>query len=250
MQQNQRREKLVELLREQGEVTIPVLAQLLKVTEMTVHRDLDFLESQELLKKKRGGAIYIETKKMKTEKIYSKEKEAIAKEAIKLIEDGDSIIFDNSTTAFEVASRLHKFHNLTIYATNIEIANMLSQNEKIILFCSGGLYFRPSTGFVGKEAEDFISKVHAAKCFIGTSGISPEYGLTGPYHSHVDLERKIIAASDQVIVVADHTKFGKVAIDKVTDLQNVDYIITDSKVDPVKLDNVRKFTRVIVAGVI
>lgn len=250
MQLQKRREKIIELLKEQGEIAIPVLAQLLEVTEMTIHRDLDFLDSKELLKKKRGGAIYSEVKYLKINSGYIEEKIAIAKEAIKLIKDGDSIIFDNSTTSFEVAKRLDIFNNLTIYTTNLDVSNVLIHNEKIILYCSGGLYFRPSTGFVGKEAEEFISKVHASKCFIGTSGISPTYGLTGPYHSHVDLEKKIIAASEQVIVVSDHMKFGKVAIDKIADLQDVDHIITDSKVDPIKLEEVRKLTHVIVTDAI
>jgi DeoR family transcriptional regulator, fructose operon transcriptional repressor len=242
---HERQEQIIELLRAQGEVAIAVMADLLHVTEMTIHRDLDYLQSKNLVTKKRGGAMLVEDSDG-AGTLNILEKEAIASEAIRRISNGDSIIFDNSTTALEVAKRLGGFTNLTVYATNLQVANELANNDRIILHSSGCLYFRQSIGFIGRVAEEFVSQLHVTKCFVGTSGISIEHGLTCPYHFHVQLQQKIMAASEQVILVADHTKFGKVAIDKVADIADVDCIITDSRVDKEAIAAIRKITKVIV----
>ena len=248
---NKRQEKIIKLLSEQGEITIPTLSKLLDVTEMTIHRDLNKLESKNLLKKKRGGAIFIEKDNAINHNNLLNEvkKIAIAEEAVKLIKDGDTVLFDNSTTAFEVAKKLNNHRNLTVYTTSLNMANEIVKNKNIILYCSGGLYFRESTGFVGSAAIDFVSKLHVSKCIIGATGISGEYGITDPYISHIFLEKEIINAAEMVILVADHTKFGKVAIEKVAEIEDIDYIITDSKLDKNTQQDISNKTNLIIAKV-
>lgn len=246
-----RKERIVEILQKQGEVTIHQLAQMFSVSEMTIHRDAVVLEDQGILYKKRGALSYIEQKDVEFNDHYLLEKKTIARATMSLIENVDSIVFDNSTTALEVAKLLtnwkKKSKRLQVYATNLEVANVVCNNPDITLYVSGGYYLPSSTGFVGSITEEFVERIHADICIVGTSGISFEHGFTCPYTHHSSLEKKIIAASREVIVVADHTKFGKVALEKVADLESANYIITDSHVDPELLGQIRQKTTVVIA---
>lgn len=248
---NKRQKQIVEILQKQGEVTIHQFAQLLNVSEMTIHRDAVVLEDQGLLYKKRGALSYIEQTAMEFNDHYLLEKRAIAQATMSLIQDADSIIFDNSTTALEVAKLLVKWKQrtkrLAVYATNLEVANVVCKNQDITLYVSGGYYLPSSTGFVGSITEEFVARVHADKCIIGTSGISFKHGLTCPYTYHSSLEKIIIDAAKEVIVVADHAKFGKVALEKVADLDQVNYVVTDENVDPELLAQIKQKTTVLTA---
>ena len=117
---------------------------------------------------------------------------------------------------------------MTFYTTNLEAAVILAQYPGCILYCSGGYYFPDSKGFTGSQAEEFVSRVHADVCVIGASGIDAVQGITNPYPMHSALQRKIIERSDFRILAADHSKFGKVAMEKAADLSEIDVIVTDS----------------------
>lgn len=249
MQLNDRQQKILALLADQGEVSIQTFAKLLGVSEMTIHRDLACMEADGLLLKKRGAAVYVDCDDRPRADGYAKEKMAIAREAVKLIRDGDMLLFDNSTSALEVAKLVKGFSSLTVYATNLDVANELRNAPNVLLYCSGGFYLPASTGFVGAITEEFVSRVHATKCIVGTSGISPDYGLTCPYPMHANLQRLIIEASQTKIVVADHTKFGKVAIERVADIGEVDYLITDDKADEKMLARMGDKAKIIIAQV-
>ena len=119
---------------------------------------------------------------------------------------------------------------LTVYATNLEVANALCRNRDITLYVGGGYYSHDSMGFVGEFAELFVEKIHADKCIVGTGGIHLKHGFTCPYPSHASLQRKIMAAAEEIIVVADHTKFGKAAPNRIAATDEVDWIITDDAV--------------------
>ena len=225
---NQRQKKLYEILEQEGEVTIGRLAQLLNVSEMTIYRDAAELEKSDLLFKKRGALVYRETEAISDH--YIDEKRAIAQVAASMICEGDTVLFDNSTTALEVARLLSDRKGITVYATNLEVASVLCQNRDIVLYVGGGYYAHDSMGFVGSFAEQFVEQIYADKCIVGTGGIHLKHGLTCPYPAHAALQRKIMAAADEVILVADHTKFGKAAPDRIAGLDAVDKVITDNAV--------------------
>ncbi len=225
---NQRQKKILELLEKEGEITIGRLAQLLSVSEMTIYRDAAEMEKAGLLFKKRGGLAYKEADGKGDH--YLAEKQAIARLAVEQIHSGDAILFDNSTTALEVARLLADRKGLTVYATNLEVANALHHNRDITLYVGGGYYAHDSMGFVGSMTERFVEQIHADKCIVGTGGIHTECGLTCPYPAHASLQRKIMTAADEIIVVADHTKFGKAAPDCIASTDAVDVFITDDAI--------------------
>lgn len=237
---NTRQQDIIHLLEQRGEITIKELAEILDVTTMTIYRDIDYLEDQRYLYKKRGAAVFINAPDRKTTTFYADEKNKIGKKAAEYIHPGQSVLFDNSTTAIEAAKHLHDIPNLTFYTTNLEIATIVAKYPDTILYCSGGYYFPESKGFVGEQAEAFVSKLHADVCIIGASGISVEAGITNPYPMHSNLQRKIIEAADTVLLLADHSKFDKTALEKAASLSEIDRIITDSGISEKLLEKYRE----------
>ena len=237
---NTRQQDILTLLEQQGEITIGVLSEYFGVSSMTIHRDLDFLEENKYIYKKRGAAVFINAPDRDYTSFYISEKQAIGKKAAGLIKPGQSIIFDNSTTAYEAARHLRGIPKLTIDTTNLEIALLVSDFPDVILYCSGGCYFSDSKGFVGSHTESFVSSINADICIIGASGISMENGITNPYSMHNTLQKKIINSAKKKIIVADHSKFGKSAIEKTADLSEIDLIITDSGIHPDILKEYKK----------
>ena len=243
---NQRQKKILSLAEAQGEITIKELASRLDVSEMTVHRDLDILQAERYLYKKRGAAVFIESADRDTSDFYTEEKRAIGRKAVELIPDGASIIFDNSTTGLECARFMNPEGKYTFYTTNLETAKMLTSYTKSVLYCSGGYYFPDSKGFVGSQAEAFVSSVRADLCFIGASGITSD-GITTPYPMHTSLQKAIIASSKTKILVCDHSKFDKRAMEKICDLKDIDIIVTDSGLSESTYDEYSRLVKIIKA---
>ena len=241
---NTRQADILSILEQHGEVTIKRLAQRLGVSEMTIHRDLDVLESRRLLYKKRGAAVFINVPDRGKTVLYSAEKRAIGQMAAGYVKPGMTVLTDNSTTAAEAAKFLSDIPGLTVCTTNLEISAILSKIPGIRLYCSGGYYFPDSKGFIGSQAEDFAEKTRADICIIGASGISEEDGITNPYPMHSALQRKIIKSSSFVLLCADHSKFDKHAMEKDADLSDIDLIITDSGINADTLERYRKYVRI------
>ena len=244
MQLNIRQKKILSIISEQGEVSIKELSLRLGVSEMTVHRDLDLLEEQHYLYKKRGAAVFIESTDRDKNDFYTEEKRYIGQRAAALVPDGASVIFDNSTTALECARFLDPKGRYTFYTTNLETAEILSSYTGSVLYCSGGYYFPDSKGFVGAQAEAFIASVKADICFVGASGIAPD-GTTTPYPMHTTLQKAIFASAKTRILVCDHSKFDKKAMEKICDLSDIDMIVTDSGISQETYERYSRFVKIV-----
>ena len=241
---NQRQKKIITLTEQAGEITIKELAKQLGVSEMTVHRDLDHLQAERYVYKKRGAAVFIETEDRDKSDFYAEEKRAIGRKAAELVPDGASIIFDNSTTALECARFLNSEGKYTFYTTNLETAEILASYAGSVLYSSGGYYFPDSKGFVGAQAEAFIASVNADICFIGASGITPD-GTTTPYPMHTALQKAIIASAKTKILVCDHSKFDKCAMEKICELSDIDVIVTDGGISAETYERYSKLVKII-----
>ena len=244
---NVRQKEIIQLLALHGEITIKELSRLLGVSEMTVHRDAEVLQEQRYLYKKRGALVYVESEDRATTDAYADEKRAIGLQAAKLIGEGQSVIFDNSTTALECAKLLDPTKKYTFYSTGSAGAAVLTSYEKSVLYCSGGYYFPASKGFVGAQTLDFVRAVSADICIIGASGISLEGGVTTPYPMHTELQKAILSAAKTKILVCDHSKFDKTAMEKICDLSDVDILITDGGILPEIYERYSKHLNIIKA---
>ena len=243
---NKRQKAIISMTEEAGEITIKELAQKLGVSEMTVHRDLDLLQKERYVYKKRGAAVFIESADREKSDFYAEEKRTIGRKAAELVPNGASIIFDNSTTALECARFLDPEGKYTFYTTNLETAEILANYQGSVLYCSGGYYFPDSKGFVGAQAEAFIASIKADVCFIGASGITPD-GTTTPYPMHTALQKAIIASAKTKILVCDHSKFDKHAIEKICDLSDIDIIVTDSGISNETYERYKELINIIIS---
>ncbi len=251
-----RRENIKDLLQQRGSMMIAELSQKLGVSEMTIHRDLDLLQSQGFLIKKRGGAI-LNQDNFKSQSnytynhvktLYVKEKQEMAKEAFALLNKNETIIFDNSTSACEVAKLLKGRYFFTVIATNPGVFNELASAKNITLYSSGGLYSMRTNSLVGSAAEEFVKRIDITTCILSAACLSSELGATESYPAEASLKRKMIEAADRTLLLADHTKLGCVGTEKIAEFENIDYVITDSGADAQFVKALREKTKVIVCG--
>jgi DeoR/GlpR family transcriptional regulator of sugar metabolism len=232
----QRREKILELLKEDGSAKVITLAKLFKVTEVTVRQDLDKLEKEGLVVKEHGGAYLKNVEdQVRTFSLANQEnldkKELIASKCLDFIVNGDSIILDSGSTTTEIAKRLIGYHNLTVITNALNIALILGAQPGIEVIMTGGEFKPPTLSLTGQKAADFFKGLNVQKLFLATAGLSLKSGLTYPSISDIVVKKAMLDAADTSYLVADSTKIGKSAFASLGALSLIDYIITDSGIE-------------------
>lgn len=233
---NQRREKIIELLKEDGFAKVINLAKIFKVTEVTIRQDLEKLEKEGALVREHGGA-YLKNieDKVRTLSLSNQDnldkKEKIAAKCVEYIESGDSIILDSGSTTTEIAKKLKGFKNLTVITNALNIAMMLGTEPGIDLIVTGGEFKPPTLSLTGQKAADFFQGIYVQKLFLATAGLSLKAGLTYPSISDIVVKKAMIDAAEITYLVADSTKIGKSSFASLGALSLVDYVITDSDIN-------------------
>ena len=231
----ERRRFILKEVNRPGSVTVTELVDRLGVSDMTVRRDLETLSARKLLQKVHGGAVPLpktaaEPHFTQKQRLNREEKKAIAREALPLVEDGHTIAFSAGTTTWQIAEALPQGDEVFTFITNsTNVALTLQENgwEQIVL--SGGSFRTPSDALVGPFAERTLKTLNADVLFLGVHGIHPDAGLTTPNVAEAETNRCLVDAAQKVVVVADHTKLGVVALAKITPLSRVDVLVTDEK---------------------
>lgn len=233
---NQRREKILDLLKEDGFAKVIDLARLFKVTEVTIRQDLEKLESEDLIIKEHGGAsIKNVADQVRSFSLIRQEnlelKSAIAQKCLEFIENGDTIILDSGSTTTEIAKKLKGFKNLTVITNALNIALLLGTEQDIEVIMTGGEFKPPTLSLTGQKAADFFKGLNVQKLFLATAGISLKSGLTYPSISDLVVKKAMIDAAEVTYLVADSTKIGKSALASLGALSLIDYIITDDGIE-------------------
>ncbi len=230
---SQRRDKILELLKEDGSAKVQDLARLFKVTEVTIRQDLDKLEKNGLIIKEHGGAFL----KSITDQVNSlslaqqdnlEKKERIAEKCLEFIENGDTIILDSGSTTTEIAKKLKGRRNLTVITNALNIALLLGAEPGIEVIMTGGEFKPPTLSLTGQKAADFFEGINVQKLFLATAGLSLKSGLTYPSISDLVVKKAMIDAAETTYLVADSSKFRKSAFASLGALSLINYIITDS----------------------
>lgn len=229
-----RRAKILEDLESKGEVSVKELSKTLKISEVTIRNDLAHLEKQNMLIRARGGAIKIKFYRIGTDptitekqKEFLKEKQRIAKAAVELINDGDTIILDSGSTTTEIAKNLENFKNLTIITNALNIASILAEYEGINIFMPGGSLRKKSLSLVGVLADENFEKFYCDKLFLGADGFDTTHGLSTPDSEEAHLNQIMTKIAKKVIVVADSSKFERRRFAFIGPISEVDVVITD-----------------------
>jgi len=240
---SQRREKILDLIKEDGQAKVIDLSRLFKVTEVTIRQDLEKLEQDGYIVREHGGA-YLKNANndlhdlvMPNQKHHLKEKMMIARKAIQFIEEGDTIILDSGSTTTEIAKLLMSFNNLTVITNALNIAIMLGAQPGINVLVTGGEFKAPTLSLTGQKAADSFQNLHVDKLFLATAGIALKSGLTYPGISDICVKRAMIESADEIYLVADSSKIGKSAFASLGAISLINYLITDSKIqsDDIKL---------------
>jgi DeoR/GlpR family transcriptional regulator of sugar metabolism len=238
---NQRREKILELIREDGHAKVMDLSRIFKVTEVTIRQDLEKLEKDGDVIREHGGA-YLKNIDLNVRNFSLQnqdniiEKNAIARKAVQFIENGDTIILDSGSTTTEIAKLITGFKNLTVITNALNIALILGAQAEINVIVTGGEFKAPTLSLTGQKAADFFQNLHVDKLFLATAGIALKSGLTYPGISDICVKRAMIESANQIFLVADSSKIGKNAFASLGALSLIDYLITDSKIKPADVE--------------
>lgn len=232
---HQRREKILELIREDGHAKVLDLSRIFKVTEVTIRQDLERLEKEGFIKREHGGAVLtnmdtgVKNITLQNQKNMP-EKMAIAQKAVSLIENGDTIILDSGSTTTEIAKQLVDFQNITVITNALNIALILGAHPNINLVVTGGEFKAPTLSLTGQKAADFFYNLNVDKLFLATAGITLKSGLTYPSISDICVKRAMIESANEVYLVADSTKIGINSFASLGALSLINLLITDSSI--------------------
>ncbi|GAC1468305.1 MAG: DeoR/GlpR family DNA-binding transcription regulator [Isosphaeraceae bacterium] len=228
-----RRKQLLERIARQGFATLDELVKTLGVSESTVRRDLEALDLAGAVKRTHGGAVFPAGSQSlpaleDREASATAEKKAIGHATARLIDDGDSVLLDGGTTTLEVARALLD-RSLQVVTNSLPIAQLLASSRHIDLILIGG-YVYPRTGVaLGPLAIATMQGIRVRKAVLGAGGIMAE----GIYNSNlllVETERQMMVCGQEVLIVADHTKFGRLALARLCALEEVGGVVSDTQI--------------------
>lgn len=232
--QLKRQAQILELLGSHQNIGIPELSDSLGASQATIRRDFAKMARSGLINRSRGSAIPIKLNPPEPPVIQRVqnnliEKQRIGRKTAELINEGESIFIGSGTTTLEVARNLCGRSNLTVMTNAETVASMLSMEEGITLVCTGGLLRRSEQSYLGHITIQSLQHLRPQKVIMGIRCISVKYGLTSDYLPEVDTDRAIIHASAELILVADHTKFGKVSPAFVAPIDVINTLVTDNQ---------------------
>ena len=232
----ERRNQILALLQKESRVVVADLAKSFNVTEETIRRDLEKLEKDGFAKKAYGGAIINESFNVDLpftvrKKSNVQNKQDIAELITNLIQDGDHIMLDASSTAVYIAKHLKNKKNITLITNSIEILLELSDVIGWKVLSTGGVMKEGSLSLVGYQAEKMINSFHVDKTIVSCKGIDVEKGITDSNENEAHIKKLMLDAANVRILAVDNSKFDKISFTKVDDLSSVNMIVTDVEPD-------------------
>jgi DeoR/GlpR family transcriptional regulator of sugar metabolism len=234
----ERRHSLLELLRKQPGLRVPELAEALGVSEGTVRNDLNALDQQGRLTRVHGGAVLNEPALFQSNSFLFRfqknaaAKQAIARQAAALVNNGDSLMLDASSTCYYFARALSEHKRLRVITNGFEVARELAQNSSNTVILIGGVVSYESSSVTGLLSEQIISELHIQKAFFSCSGFSLERGMTEVHLGEAQIKQKAIKSSQQVIALIDSSKFGKDDLTSFARPEQITCLITDAGLPP------------------
>ena len=230
-----RRERIVSLLREQGSVQIPMLAERFRVSTQTLRKDLNFLDDKGICTRSSGGAILRRAHPSPTEEaidvkrtLFADEKVRIGRSAASLIKNNESVLLDSGTTALQVARHIEPEASLVVVTNDVGIMNELVTRENVQLVFLGGTLRRKNLSFYGTQTERALQDLHVDKLILAADGFDIEKGLTTHFEPEALLNRMMCRAASEIIVIADSSKFGRICLHKVLEPQGISKLVTDT----------------------
>ena len=242
----ERLDKITTLLHEQGRVSVADLSERFGVSPVTIRNDLGTLERQGRLIRTHGGAM--SSPALGTElpafalrkELHLPQKEQIGKAAAALVRDGDSIALDASTTAWQIARHLKDRRELTVVTNGLFVALEFLDSPGITVVMPGGSLRAASASLVGDQGTAILERYHVQKGFFGAGGFTLEEGLTDTSQYEVELKRRMVQRSKQLIAVIDSSKWGQVTFASLATVNELDHVISDQSAPSDMVDKLRE----------
>lgn len=228
----ERRDKIFRCITQKGRTTVDELIDGFKVSGATIRRDLEFLERQGLVQRTHGGAIsqsrvIFEPDYSEQKERFVEEKRRIGREASKLVKEGEVVFLEASTTVLQLTKYIRNKRNLTIVTNSLDIARELEGNKGIELILTGGTLKRRTRALIGSLTEASFEQIRVDKAFMGISALDISYGITMATLEEAQTRKKIHQAANKIIVLSDHSKFGKQNFAYIAPANSIDILITD-----------------------
>ena len=231
----QRRRKILDLLEQQGQITVRDLVDRFSISAVTVRSDLDALGATGAILRSHGGAVrQLEATRdyplQLKASLHRDEKARIGKVAADLIQPGEVIILDSGTTTTEIARqlKLRNVHGVTIISNAINVIAELTDATGISVIGIGGVLRPVSQSFVGPQAETMLRDLHADRLFLAVDGFDLESGPTTPDVLEAQLNGLMMQVSKRTTVVADFSKLGRRSVSRIGPDEKIDCLITDT----------------------
>lgn len=230
-----RHNQILDKLKKEGSVNVLDLCEEMDVSSVTIRKDLQLLEDKNLLFRTHGGATlsnpYIADRPV-NEKfgLQTDEKERIGSAAAAMIEQDDCILVASGTTVQYFAKKISAVGHLTVVTSALNVALELIHHPGIEVIQLGGIMRKTSSSVTGVYAEKALEDFSCSKLFLGVDGIDPEFGLTTSNMMEAQLNRKMIAAAQKTIILADSSKFGKRGFGRICGMDEIEQVITDEKI--------------------
>lgn len=232
----ERHKEILDILKNEGFADVNHLSKRFNISAVTIRKDLKLLEEKKLLFRSHGRAIaenpYISENHVNVkEKLNAEEKKRIAEFAAGLIAPNDHIIIASGTSVIEFARQIKHLDGLTVFSASLDASIILSENSNIDVIQLGGMVRPSSSSVVGPISEKILAEFTFTKLFLGVDGIDLEFGLTTTNALEASLNKVMMEVAQRTIILADATKFGRKGFGRICKLEDVDQIITDSRVD-------------------
>ncbi|MFI6512355.1 DeoR/GlpR family DNA-binding transcription regulator [Streptosporangium sp. NPDC050855] len=228
----ERRQRILDLVRANGAVSLRDLARAVGSSEVTVRRDVRILEGEGLLDRHHGGAtlpgeLSREPTYLQKAQVADTEKTVIADLAASLVEDGDAIAVGAGTTTQAFARRLVRYGELAVVTNSLLVAQALADCPRIEVVMTGGTLRGSIHALVGSPAEQSLAGLRVRRAFISGNGLTTERGLSTPNLQVASVDRAIARAAEDVVVLADHTKIGIDTMVQTVPTEDITHLVTD-----------------------
>ncbi|MBI9101828.1 MAG: DeoR/GlpR transcriptional regulator [Spirochaetales bacterium] len=231
----QRREKIVELVRENGNVRVSYISKLFNISEPTARQDLIKIETETAgeIARDHGGAYLKNTSdRIKTLSLEHTEnmdlKQKIGAKAASFIKNHSSITLDSGTTVTEMAKCMTEMRDLRIITNSLNIALTLGANPNLEIHMTGGEFKSPTLSLTGDKAAIFFENMHVDQLFLAAAGVTIGKGLTYPGFSDLPVKQAMIDSAEEVYLLVDSTKINHPSFAALNVLNSINYMITDS----------------------
>lgn len=244
---SERREQIIQRLRQQGSVQVNDLSAYYSVSTVTIRNDLAFLEKQGIAVRAYGGALVCEPLNQAYEPsvedkstLNTSLKRSIARVAADLIKPGHRVILDSGTTTYEIARLMRQHQEVIVMTNGMNVANALLEAKGVELLMTGGHLRRQSQSFYGEQADQSLQNYHFDILFLGVDAIDLERGVSTHNEDEARINRRMCEVAERIVVVTDSSKFNRSSLHKIIDTQRIHMVITDNDIAPESLEGLRR----------